>query len=119
VPIALEHTVGNISLQAVYQIPTEEDSPTECIALALQRVFYHLQTSNQPVGKQFVGSNEILSLTSLIPKGTTELTESFGWKAVDSSEQHDAQEFHRVLQDKLQSKMKVRPFAQKEQRFWE
>jgi ubiquitin carboxyl-terminal hydrolase 7 len=38
-------------LQAVYQIPTEEDAPTESVALALQRVFYHLQTSDQPVGK--------------------------------------------------------------------
>ena len=67
VSIALECIVGNISLQAVYRIPTEEDSPTECVALALQRVFYHLQTSNQPVGKQFVGSNERLILISLTP----------------------------------------------------
>lgn len=37
--------------QAVYQIPTETDHPTESVALALQRVFYHLQTSEQPVGK--------------------------------------------------------------------
>lgn len=39
------------ALQAVYQIPTEEDNPTESVALALQRVFYHLQTSDQPVGE--------------------------------------------------------------------
>ena len=37
-------------LQAVYEIPTEEERPTESVALALQRVFYHLQTSDQPVG---------------------------------------------------------------------
>ena len=37
--------------QAVYQIPTEEDSPVESVALALQRVFYNLQTSEQPVGQ--------------------------------------------------------------------
>lgn len=36
--------------KAVYQIPTEDDHPTESVALALQRVFYHLQTSDQPVG---------------------------------------------------------------------
>ncbi|KAF8894531.1 hypothetical protein BD779DRAFT_1669025 [Infundibulicybe gibba] len=73
--------------RAVYQIPTEEDHPTESVALALQRVFYHLQTSDQPVG-------------------TTELTKSFGWKSLDSFLQHDVQEFNRVLQDKLESKMK-------------
>ncbi|RXW23380.1 hypothetical protein EST38_g2471 [Candolleomyces aberdarensis] len=73
--------------KAVYQIPTEQDSPTESVALALQRVFYHLQTSDQPVG-------------------TTELTKSFGWKSLDSFLQHDVQEFNRVLQDKLESKMK-------------
>jgi hypothetical protein len=27
--------------------------PTESLPLALQRVFYHLQTSDQPVGEQF------------------------------------------------------------------
>ncbi|KAF8654190.1 hypothetical protein AX16_003719 [Volvariella volvacea WC 439] len=73
--------------KAVYQIPTEDDNPTESVALALQRVFYHLQTSDQPVG-------------------TTELTKSFGWKSLDSFLQHDVQEFNRVLQDKLESKMK-------------
>ncbi|TFK42655.1 hypothetical protein BDQ12DRAFT_676579 [Crucibulum laeve] len=73
--------------KAVYQIPTEDDHPTESVALALQRVFYHLQTSDQPVG-------------------TTELTKSFGWKSLDSFLQHDVQEFNRVLQDKLEAKMK-------------
>ncbi|KAI4527549.1 cysteine proteinase [Schizophyllum commune Loenen D] len=77
----------NYFRKAVYQIPTEEDHPTESVALALQRVFYHLQTSDQPVG-------------------TTELTKSFGWKSLDSFLQHDVQEFNRVLQDKLESKMK-------------
>ncbi|KAF8201450.1 hypothetical protein BJ912DRAFT_1019409 [Pholiota molesta] len=73
--------------KAVYQIPTEDDLPTESVALALQRVFYNLQNSDQPVG-------------------TTELTKSFGWKSLDSFLQHDVQEFNRVLQDKLESKMK-------------
>ncbi|KAJ7732609.1 hypothetical protein DFH07DRAFT_990769, partial [Mycena maculata] len=58
--------------------------PTESVALALQRVFYHLQISDQPVG-------------------TTELTKSLGWT---SFLQHDVQEFNRVLMDKLESKMK-------------
>ena len=39
--------------------------------------------------------------------GTTELTKSFGWKSLDSFLQHDVQEFNRVLQDKLETKMKV------------
>lgn len=42
---------AHISIQAVYQIPTEDELPTESVSLALQRVFYHLQTSDQPVGK--------------------------------------------------------------------
>jgi ubiquitin carboxyl-terminal hydrolase 7 len=40
-----------LTTQAVYQIPTENDNPVESLAYALQRVFYHLQTSDQPVGK--------------------------------------------------------------------
>lgn len=90
----------------MYQIPTEEDIPTESVPLALQRVFYHLQTSDQPVGmfKVLVGQKE----TQLLVKGTTELTKSFGWKSLDSFLQHDVQEFNRVLQDKLEAKMKVR-----------
>jgi hypothetical protein len=39
--------------------------------------------------------------------GTTELTKSFGWKSLDSFMQHDVQEFSRILQDKLEIKMKV------------
>ena len=42
--------------------------------------------------------------------GTTELTKSFGWKSLDSFLQHDVQEFNRVLQDKLEIKMKVQVF---------
>ena len=71
----------------MYEIPTEEEHPTQSVALALQRVFYHLQTSDQPVG-------------------TTELTKSFGWTSLDSFLQHDVQEFSRVLLDKLEIKMK-------------
>lgn len=77
----------NMFRRAVYEIPTENDVPSDSVALALQRVFYHLQSSDQPVG-------------------TTELTKSFGWKSLDSFLQHDVQEFNRVLQDKLESKMK-------------
>ncbi|KAH0446021.1 hypothetical protein IEQ34_025144 [Dendrobium chrysotoxum] len=67
--------------------PTENEIPSESVALALQRVFYLLQTSDQPVG-------------------TNELTKSFGWKSLDSFLQHDVQEFNRVLQEKLETKMK-------------
>ncbi|KAF9230683.1 hypothetical protein BU15DRAFT_15958, partial [Melanogaster broomeanus] len=72
---------------AVYQIPTEDKHPTESIPLARQRVFYHLETSDQPVE-------------------TTELTKSFGWGPSDSFYQRDVQEFNRVLQDELESEMK-------------
>jgi hypothetical protein len=43
----------------------------------------------------------------IVIAGTTELTKSFGWTSLDSFLQHDVQEFNRVLQDKLESKMKV------------
>ncbi|TXT08338.1 uncharacterized protein COLE_05262 [Cutaneotrichosporon oleaginosum] len=80
----------NYFRKAVYQIPTDNDIPSESLSLALQRVFYHLQTSNQAVS-------------------TTELTKSFGWKSLDSFMQHDVQEFSRILQDKLEEKMKGTP----------
>ncbi|RKO91720.1 cysteine proteinase [Blyttiomyces helicus] len=73
--------------KATFQIPTETDDPLKSIPLALQRVFYNLQHSETSVG-------------------TTELTKSFGWDTLDSFMQHDVQEFNRVLQDNLESKMK-------------
>jgi len=71
----------------VYKMPTESDDSTKSVALALQRVFHELQTSDKPVG-------------------TKKLTKSFGWETLDSFMQHDAQEFLRVLLDKLETKMK-------------
>lgn len=60
---------------AVYNIPTEENEiPTGSIPLALQRVFYALQSEKTPVD-------------------TKELTKAFGWDAIDS---YDA--FYHVLQ---------------------
>lgn len=97
---------SDLSAQAVYQIPTEEELPTESVALALQRVFYHLQTSDQPVGEcSWINCHDLPHDSQI--SGTTELTKSFGWKSLDSFLQHDVQEFNRVLQEKLESKMKV------------
>ena len=83
----------------MYQIPTEDALPTESVALALQRVFYLLQTSDQPVGglssssfRMFVTDTFLFSFS-----GTTELAKSFGWKSLDSFIQRDLQEFNRVL----------------------
>ncbi|KAK9254267.1 hypothetical protein V1507DRAFT_441983 [Lipomyces tetrasporus] len=73
--------------KAVYQIPTENDEPISSVPLALQRVFYQLQTSAHPVG-------------------TLELTRSFGWDTTDAFTQHDVQELNRVLMDNLEGKMK-------------
>ncbi|KAG0370870.1 hypothetical protein BGZ54_003296 [Gamsiella multidivaricata] len=77
----------NYFRKAVFEIPTAEDEPSKSMALALQRVFYQLATSNNSVG-------------------TTELTRSFGWNSLESFMQHDVQEFNRVLQDNLEGKMK-------------
>jgi ubiquitin carboxyl-terminal hydrolase 7 len=74
--------------QAVYQIPTENHVATQSTALALQRIFYFLFTSDQPVSTQ-------------------ELTKSFGWNSLDSFIQQDVQEFNRVFTDKLMTLMKV------------
>lgn len=75
--------------KAVYKMPTESDDSTKSVALALQRVFYELQTSDKPVG-------------------TKKLTRSFGWETLDSFMQHDVQEFLRVLLDKLESKVRLK-----------
>ncbi|KAI9493559.1 hypothetical protein BDB00DRAFT_883062 [Zychaea mexicana] len=76
--------------RAVYQIPTDSDKPTDSVSLALQRCFYNLQYSDLPIG-------------------TTELTKSFGWDSLEAFRQHDVQEFNRVLQDRLEEKMKGTP----------
>ena len=72
--------------QAVYDMPTKGD-PQTSVALALQRVFYSLQTHTRAVD-------------------TRKLTKSFGWASMDSFTQHDVQELNRVLCDKLEEKMK-------------
>lgn len=73
----------------VNQIPTDPQSETKskAVPLALQRIFYLLQLSNEPVG-------------------TMELTKSFGWDSTDAFTQHDIQELNRVLMDKLEMAMK-------------
>ncbi|KAI7858609.1 hypothetical protein BDC45DRAFT_498727 [Circinella umbellata] len=76
--------------RAVYQIPTDSDKPTDSVSLALQRCFYNLQYSDLPID-------------------TTELTQSFGWDNYEAFQQHDVQEFNRVLQDRLEEKMKGTP----------
>ncbi|KAH7353142.1 hypothetical protein BKA66DRAFT_277895 [Pyrenochaeta sp. MPI-SDFR-AT-0127] len=77
----------NAFRQAVYQIPTAEESDRSNSAYALQRLFYLLQTQPNAVG-------------------TTDLTQSFGWDSKQIFEQQDVQELSRVLMDKLDEKMK-------------
>ncbi|RCK67165.1 Ubiquitin carboxyl-terminal hydrolase 15 [Candida viswanathii] len=69
----------------VYEIPT--DLKSSDVALSLQRIFYLLTKSNDPVG-------------------TLELTRSFGWDSSDAFTQHDVQELNRILMDKLETAMK-------------
>ena len=73
--------------KAVYKVPTLGDDSSKSVALALQSVFYELQTSDVPVE-------------------TKKLTKSFGWDTSESFTQHDVQEFLRVLLDKIECKMK-------------
>jgi ubiquitin carboxyl-terminal hydrolase 7 len=67
--------------KTVFKMPTENDEVGKSVPLALQRIFYQLQTSEHAVS-------------------TTELTRSFGWDTLDSFMQHDVQEFNRVWRPK-------------------
>lgn len=79
--------VTNYFRKATFKVPTQKDEPTKSIPLALQRIFYNLQFGRSA-------------------PSTIELTKSFGWDKYESFMQHDIQEFNRVLQDTLESKMK-------------
>ena len=70
----------------VYQIPTNLKK-NAAVAYALQRIFYQLSKSNDPVA-------------------TLDLTKSFGWDSSDAFTQHDVQELNRILMDKLETAMK-------------
>ncbi|XBW36977.1 hypothetical protein QEN19_002557 [Hanseniaspora menglaensis] len=74
----------------VYKIDTSgKTDPTNHVELALQRLFYNLQTSRTAVN-------------------TVELTKSFGWDSGDSFVQNDIQEFNRLLLDKLEDSMDLK-----------
>lgn len=73
--------------QVVYDTPSEKEDTNDSVSLALQRVFYRLQTKSSAVS-------------------TKELTRSFGWSQIDSFMQHDVQELYRILCDRLEEKMK-------------
>jgi ubiquitin carboxyl-terminal hydrolase 7 len=75
------------SVQAVYQIPTEDEKTLSNSALTLQRLFYLLQTRSEAVP-------------------TLELTKSFGWETQDIFAQQDVQELNRILMENLENKMK-------------
>ncbi|OQR88705.1 ubiquitin carboxyl-terminal hydrolase 5 [Thraustotheca clavata] len=76
--------------KAVYDTPTSKDDSNDSVVLALQRVFYRLETSQKAVS-------------------TKELTRSFGWSHMDAFTQHDVQELYRILCDRLEEKMKGTP----------
>ena len=114
---SLLQTMYNINVlrKAVYSLPTNEDEkPSESMPLALQSVFHAMQFTDAPVDTQ-------------------DLTKSFGWDVGDAFQQvcwtelrsfarapdshphslrsivrsqHDAQEFNRILCDRLEEVMK-------------
>lgn len=71
----------------VYQIPIDLNKNLNSVAFSLQKIFYLLLNSKEPVG-------------------TLELTKSFGWDSSDAFTQHDVQELNRILMDKLETAMK-------------
>ena len=70
----------------LYSLPTSTDT-TNSVPLSLQRVFYQLQTSNHAVSTKL-------------------LTQAFGWNSSESWQQHDVQEFSRVLLDNISERVK-------------
>ncbi|KAF1750080.1 hypothetical protein GCK72_016626 [Caenorhabditis remanei] len=73
--------------RAVYKMEVGTEPSESNIVLAMQRVFYELQMSSEAVE-------------------TNSLTRAFGWDKLDAFNQHDVQEFCRVLLDNLETKMK-------------
>jgi len=74
-------------MQAIYQIPTEQQAERTNSAYALQRLFYLLQTNSTAVSTQ-------------------ELTASFGWETKHIFEQPDVQELSRILMERMEERMK-------------
>ena len=72
---------------AVFQSPFEGEDLATSITLAMQSVFYQLQTSNKVVS-------------------TSDLTRAFGWDSLEAFQQQDVQEMLRVLLDKLEERMR-------------
>ena len=72
--------------ELLYSLPTDADSGGS-VPLSLQRVFYHLQTTATAVS-------------------TKHLTQAFGWNSLESWQQHDVQEFSRVLLDAISERVK-------------
>ena len=62
--------------------------PSHVIPLALQKLFYQLETNRSPCS-------------------TTILTDAFGWTANDSFTQHDVHELTRILLDNIEEKLKA------------
>lgn len=72
----------------IYDMPTTgNEDPHTSIPLNIQRLFCQLQFSDKPCS-------------------TVGLTKSFGWDSEDAFQQHDIEEFSRVLIDNLEKKMK-------------
>jgi ubiquitin carboxyl-terminal hydrolase 7 len=76
------------------------------MTLALQSVFYSLQTQNEV---RFSACASLNDHTCVQEVSTQDLTRAFGWASYEAFLQQDVQEMMRVLLDKLESKMKNTP----------
>ncbi|OII76881.1 ubiquitin carboxyl-terminal hydrolase family protein [Cryptosporidium andersoni] len=83
---SLESIVSNVN-NSDKQCNNNSNKNLNRISLALQTLFYELQTSSDAVSCR-------------------ELLKSFGWDAADAFTQHDAQELNRLLCDRLEEEMK-------------
>ncbi|KCV70445.1 hypothetical protein, variant [Fonticula alba] len=88
-------------VQALFQIPLRAnpadgtDQPSQTIPLSLQRLFFEMMLARD------AGPN-----CRRLPVDTQRLTRSFGWDVQQSFQQHDVQEFNRILCDNLETGMK-------------
>ncbi|CAM9633739.1 unnamed protein product [Ectocarpus fasciculatus] len=80
-----EEDKGKVKQEEDEEGEEEAEDPSECIPLQLQKLFGQLQLSDETCVE------------------TRALTDSFGWTAQDSFQQHDVQELCRVLFDALES----------------
>ena len=107
-----DESANNINLELPYKIHIDDTIKTIKNKILLSPQLNKKSSSKLTYDEIYLYINkyktfDIKTIYKEITQNTTiELTKSFGWDSMDSFMQHDVQEFNRVLQDNLESKMK-------------